>query len=505
MDKFPGFNGQINKRAWTEVVQIPERIYSIDGKRIVAVDLDRMAVPSDDRGKIHIQLNEKLASFSSMTRMTASYVLLESLNGKRKTSSVARWLNELSLFARSVSEEMNGQKISVITLKMYLWYCSQKKASQQKLLRSTLLRWIDEEAPGIHPELVAHLRTTPPPKPRGMIEVQNAEPSERPFSMDQVRDLINNIEELYLLGDFDAQTNLLWRMMISEALRPSQMALLQFGDVKVERGVDGRLVAVHLNVPIVKQSGVPARDYQQWHRLSPSVSQAVVDHLEFARSIFGSEVPSKWSLFCVRCEPDRKTKIIKKTSIGMHHVISTSRRKIALLNDTLDITDLFNRRFKHTKLTHLAAAGAPLDVLAYAGYQTSTISLTRYVNLTEEAFVAFEKRLEPSYQQIENAFRGKVIERDAATHTDPEHRIADPSMEDDVGACSAEPCEVLACLGCYGCPRFEAFTDGPHERVEAMLVAEQARAQTAGMPAETSHLRDHILAAVRRVIQLIKS
>jgi hypothetical protein len=504
VDRFPGFNAQINKNAWSETVQIPERIYSLDGKRFVAVSLDRMCVPSDEHGQWEIRLKEKLATFTPMTCLTASYVLLESLNGKRKTSTVRRWLDELSLFSRTVSEAMDGQRISVITLKMYQWYCSSKNASQQKLLRSVLLRWIDEETPGVHPELVNHLKTTAAPKPRGMIEVQNAVPAERPFSMSQVRTLIDNIEQLYVSGDFDAQTRLLWRMMISEALRPTQMSLLQVGDVKVERDVDGKLVAVHLNVPMVKQSGVAARDYQQSHRLSPAVSQALVEHLEFANAVHGSELPKTWPLFCVRLSGDRKTPTTKRTSVGIHHVIQGSRKKIASLNDDFDSTDLFNRRFKHTKLTHLAASGAPLDVLAYAGFQTSTISLTRYVNLTEEAFVAFEKRLEPAYQQIEAAFRGKLIERNEATHADPEHRIADPSMEDDVGACGADPCEVLACFGCYTCPRFEAFTDGPHERVAATLLAEQARGLASGMPAETLLLREHILSAVRRVIQLIE-
>ena len=77
-------------------------------------------------------------------------------------------------------------------------------------------------------------------------------------------------------------------------------------------------------------------------------------------------------------------------------------------------------------------------------------------------------------------------------------------MADDVGACGAAPCDVLACFGCYGCPRYEAFVDGHHERVEAILVAEQERAKLAGMPPETIHLRDRTLAQVRHVIRLIK-
>jgi integrase len=502
VEKFPGFDDALDPKVFTKVVQIPERIYSLDGKRLVPVNLVCMPVPSDAQGTTNFRFDEKLSSFSAMTRRSAEYVLLEALNGKRKTSTCIRWLSELSLFSRTVSESM-GAQINVITLKMYLWYTSQKNASQEKLLRGVLLRWMREEAPGIKAELATHLRTTAPRKPRGMIEVQNAVPGERPFSMEQVQGLLKDIDDLYLSREFTPQDNLLWRLMISEALRPAQMSLLQIHDIKIDRDANERLLAVRMNVPLVKQAGVPARDYMREHRLSLSLSQAVVDHLEFAESVHGGPLPRTWAVFGVRLAAGNKKLISQRKSIGMQHLIGRTKSKISSRNDALEDTDLFNRRFKHTKLTHLAAAGAPLEVLAYAGFQTSTISLSRYVNLTEEAFAGYEAKLESTYQHIENAFRGNVIERSEATHPDTEHRIAAPTMDDDVGSCSAEPCEVLACLGCYGCPRFEAFKDGPHDRVEAMLVAEQERARAAGMPSETIHLRSPTLAAVRRVIQIV--
>lgn len=504
MDKFPGFNGQIDKKAWAELVQIPVQIYSLDGKRFIPVNLVQMTVPSDERGNCTINLNAKLASFSAMTRTAAIFVLLQALDGQRKTSTVTRWISELSLFSRTISEVLDSQLIKVITLNMYLWYCSKKNPSQEKLLRSVLLWWIKEGAPGVHQELITHLKITAPRKPRGMIEVQNAVPSERPLTMQQVHGLLEDIAELYLSSKFNPQENLLWRLMISEALRPSQMRLMQFKDINVLRDVDSRLVAVRLNVAMVKQAGVPARDFMRWHRLSSAVSQAVVEHLEFVDQIHGCRPPETWAVFCVRKPPTGQKFRLEGTSVELHNLIATTRDYIASMNDDFGSLDLFNRRFKHTKLTHLAAAGAPMEVLAFAAFQTSTISLQRYVSLTEEAYVSYERRLDASNQLIENAFRGRVILRTAATHSDPEHRIIEPSMEDDVGACGAEPCDVLACFGCYGCHRFEAFVDGPHERVEAILVSEQERAKAAGMPQETIYLRDRTLAQVRHVIQLIK-
>jgi hypothetical protein len=504
VDKFPGFDGQIDRKIWTETVQIPEQVYSVDGKRFIHVNLDRMTVPSDERGECTFYLNEKMASFSAMTRASANFIVLQALDGKRKTSTVARWANELSLFSRTVSEALNGQLISVITLNMYLWYCSKKNASQEKLLRSTLLWWIEEGAPGIHQELVAHLGITPPPKPRGMIEVQNAVPSERPLSMQQTHGLLEDVAQLYLSGRFNPQENLLWRLMLSEAMRPSQMRLMRFEDIDVIRDEDGRLIGVRLHVALVKQSGLSARDYMRWYEASASVSQAIVDHLKFVEQLLGHKPPGAWEVFCVRKSTDRRMLKVERDSLDIQYLIAKTREHIASINVDFEDIDLFNRRFKHTKLTHLAASGAPLEVLAYAAYQTSTISLQRYVNLTEEAYLGFERQLDQSNELIENAFRGKVIQRSEATHADPEHRVTDPTMEDDVGSCSVEPCDVLACFGCYGCHRFEAFVDGPHERVEAILVAEQTRAMLAGMPQETIHLRDRMLAQVRHVIRLIK-
>lgn len=505
MNNFPGFDGAINMRKWTEVVHIPDRIYSIDGKRFVSVDLDSMAVPSDERGETVLKLTEKLASFSRLTRLSAIFVLLEALDGKRKTSTVYRWLSELSLFARTVSAAMNEQRISIITLKMYLWYCSKKQASQEKLLRSALLRWIDEDAPGLHPELIAHIKSTSPRQARGMIEVQNAVPSERPFSMNQVGELLESIDELFQSGEFDPQDNLLWRLMISEALRPSQMALLQLGDVAIDRNGDGRPVAVRLWVPLVKQSGVAARDYMREHRLSPSVGQAMSDHLDYVEAVCGRTLPARTPIFCVVKNARREARIVDRARIHIHHIINHTRRKITTLNDNYQSTDLFNRRFKHTKLTQLAAAGAPLEVLAFAGFQTSTVSLQRYVNLSEEAFGEYELLLDPANQAIENAFRGKVIKRGQASFSDSEHRIVDATLKDALGACSVEPCGILACLGCYVCSKFEAFEDGPHASVEEMLIAQRERAVDGGLPSKTVQMRDRLISAVQQVIRLSKS
>ncbi|WP_147455648.1 hypothetical protein [Acidovorax sp. 100] len=501
--KFPGYQKPLDPERLRRIADVPLRVYSIDGKTFVQVDLDSMSVPSDEVGSVGMDFRKSFACFSQETRLALTASLLDALDGKRKSSTVRRWLGELSLFGRTISSELSGRRISTITQKMYVWYTSQKQASQIKLLRSALLHMIDIDAPGLENELVDHLKHVAPPKPRSTIEIQNSEPTERPFSMREVQSMLSVLSQLYLSGKFDPQTHLAWRLLISEAMRPSQMRLLKFGDFKLVRDEQGRLQSVLVNVPMVKQAGTSARDYTTAHRLSSALAVAIGDHFDFVSSILGNPPPSDWSLFSVRKGYGSAYELEAK-SLNVSNLIKSSRKDLAdQMSRGYSPDDFFARRFKHTKLTHLSQKGASKEMLAYAGFQTSTISLGHYVNLTDEAFELYEEQLESAHTLIADAFSGKIVSKDQSTYRDVEHEISDLRLDAPVGACGREPCEALACLACYGCPRFEAFDDGPHRQVEALLVEEQTRARTAGLNESAVNLRSNILVAVRTVIKLI--
>lgn len=502
--KFPGFDAPIDQKLWRKTVQIPDRIFSIDGQKSVSVNLDSMDIPSDESGQAKIRFLEKLGALSEQTRLSAASILIHALDGRRKTSTVLRWLSELSLFSRSVSELLNDSKVRTITTGMYDWYAGIKGASQTKLLRSLLLYWSSTGAPGIQPELIVHLNSTSPKAPRGMIEVQNDVPAERPFSKSQIHSLLKAIQHLYITREFNSQENLLWRAMVSEALRPTQLRLLQFGDFRIDKNNNSSVTGVHMTAPMVKQAATAARSYMTEHRLSHALAQAYLDHLESVAEILGRQPPKSWPVFCLRrSNSANQSPSTSQNGISINNLIKKTRTKIVKIAGEFDETDLFSRRLKHTKLTNLAAAGASDEVLAHAGYQTSTISLRRYVNLTDEAFASLEEMLEDSHQAIADAFSGRVIDPDDATFADPEHLVMDLTLEDPVGACGADPCGVLACLGCYVCHKFKAFRDGPHDRVEAAVLARREKAREAGTSPEAIEMNGRILAGIRHVIRII--
>jgi len=291
---------------------------------------------------------------------------------------------------------------------------------------------------------------------------------------------------------------------VSEAMRPTQMELLQVADVTIERDANGEVCGALVNAPIVKQAGTPARDYMMECRLSESVSKAMADQLDFLASVYGSPPPPDWAIFCVRRRQDGVGYRMEKGAINIANQISRTRILIASASAALEADELFTRRFKHTKLTHLAMLGAPLDVLARAGFQSTTISLRRYVNLTEEAFEVYERQMSGAHEGIFQSFRGKIVPREMTTNPEPENRIVDPLMNDDVGACSGHLCNVLTPIGCYVCPRFEAFEDGPHHLVEHVLVQRRDRAIRLNLPMESIERDDDLLVAVRQVITSIR-
>lgn len=452
-----------------------------------------------------LRFRESLACFAPDTLVSIASVLLDGLDGKKKSSTIKRWLNEVSLFGRTVAKELQGRKISTITLSMYMWYTSQKNASQVKLLRSPLLQLMKIDAPCLAKELITCLQVVPPPKARATTEIQNTEQDERPFSIVQVQLILAALSRLYLSGTFNPQTYLIWRLLISEGMRPSQMCLLRVGDLQIVRDEHGRVQSVLVTVPLVKQAGTSARDYKRLYRLSNALAVAMVDHLDFMKKINGISPSEDFALFCVRKANgfEKEDYRVSPTHISIQNVLNTTRIELAACLDGFYPTDLFSRRFKHTKLTHLAQTGASIEALAYAGYQTSTVSLGHYVNLTDEWFELYEEQLESTHALVVEAFEGKLVKKGQSKYSDIEHEITDLRIDSPVGACSREPCEALACLACYGCPRFEAFEDGPHRQIEAILLEEQAKAVAAGLSERAINLRANILAAVRTVIKLI--
>ncbi|MGJ9420566.1 hypothetical protein ACHAC9_22840 [Massilia sp. CMS3.1] len=481
---------------------LPKKIRLIDSKNFVNVDLDEMLLEGD-AGRRNLRLRESSRYLAEKIAFVYWCVILNALNGKRKVSTVIRWVDEFTRFTKFLAG-INSSPIEHISLGMFNKYSQDKNPSQIKLLRSLIKFWLKRKELGISQCLSDYISTSRSPKPRDTLEIQNSDIQERPFSVSTTRTILARLNNLYINSHFNAQDHLLWRLIISEAMRPTQLRLLIVGDIidLEKRKIDN--ARVEINVPIIKQAGTSGRDYMLSTRLSEAVSRALIDHILHLEKIIGGPLLGTLPLFCLTKSSGRKT-IIAKRSISIVDRIAATRTLISEGIDDLDDDDLFTRRFKHTKLTHLAIQGAPVEVLARAGFQTSITSLRHYTNLSDEAFADYEEKMESEHDFIADAFQGKIIDRDAATHPDSEHVIFDPNLDEGLGSCGDDPCDVFAPIGCYDCARFEAFRDGPHHVVLNFLQNRKNVAIKMRLPAASVSRDDHVISIVEGLMARIKN
>lgn len=476
---------------------LPTHIRVIDENRLVPVDFDLMSLFAAS-GPAYIHLRK---AGTGLTRATAELfyaTALDALNGRRKVSTVARWISTFSLFLRMIRAQTTSD-ICTLNLAMFLWATSGWGPSQEKLLRSLLKFWIKRRYPGIAADLKTYIKTSKSPKPATTTEIQAQKDWERPFTIARVRQILSSIESLYIEHKFDPQDNLLWRLIVTEALRPSQMRLLQVGDVRQVE--EGGWAGVELRVPLVKLHGSPSRSHMVATMVTESVARALHDHLVYLKGIYGCDLPPSQPLLSVQRHGGLK---VLPKGIGISPLIKRTRALIAKNTEDLVDADLFCRRFKHTKLTQLAILGAPLEVLARSAFQTTLGSVKYYVNFNEEALADYEAKMGPRHDALESAFRGEVVKLGTQTVGSSSNLVLDESMTKSVGACASVPCGVLAPVGCYVCPRFEAFEDGPHDLVLNSLEEDRSRAEQSGLPIETIMRDDNLIAAVRQVIALVE-
>lgn len=479
---------------------LPTHVRAIESGRLVAINLDEMTLRTES-GEQGLRLKKAVPGLAVATGGIFFACVTDALNGKRKSSTVIRWVSRFSRFLNAIAPLVD-RPILTITLSMFLYETKNDAASHEKLLRSFLKFWIRQGYPGISKDLKNHLTISKSPKPRSTFEIQAGSVQERPFSSQQVREIISAVEDLYIRRDFSPQDYLLWRLIVSEAMRPSQLHLLRVEDVHVIRSPSGELLRVEMDVPVVKQKATSARKFMMRCQLSSAVVPAILAQIEYLQSVERTSLSASTPIFSVlriRGEPLS----ISKRGIGITGLIVRTRSRIATYtNELLDI-DLFTRRFKHTKLTHLAMIGAPLAALARAGFQTSTISLRHYVNLSSEAFDAYELKADAYHSRIASSFKGEIVDHDWVLSHSVENLILSSSMSGEVGGCSTKPCGVLAPVGCYTCTRFRPFKDGPHQEVLDELLLKRSRAVELQLPLETVQRDDSLIAAVQIVIDKI--
>ena len=187
-------------------------------------------------------------------------------------------------------------------------------------------------------------------------------------------------------------------------------------------------------------------------------------------------------------------------------VISKFNLISARTEEKLNIT---STRFRRTIGTRAAIEGHGELIIAEILDHSDTQNVGVYVQSLPEIIEKIDRAIATYMAPIAQAFAGKLV-KDKSTairHDDPSADIIDPKIDPSykaMGKCGTYAfCALSAPLACYTCSSFQAWVDGPHEKLLRYLLNERER-----LLKTTDHriasINDKTILAIAQIVQECK-
>ncbi len=296
--------------------------------------------------------------------------------------------------------------------------------------------------------------------------VMTRDPERGPFS-DQEHWLIR-------LSLKEGKGSLLDRVCIGLLLelgsRPLQLILLEEQDFRVTNGF------YSLNVPRVKQQTVGPH-VRKRRRISEQLGQSILSLIKENHEKFGDYGPEMPILCGYRSKTSEEVKTLNLEKIphmtrdSFKNMVVAFARKAGILSPhTGKILNLFPYRFRYTFGTRHAEQGTPKTIIAELLDHDTEVSANVYIKSTNNMVDRLNTALgnNPDYTSVISRFLGQVTLRsgDQAPHTIINGTTPTLKNLGGIGACGADfLCKLMPPLSCYICPKFQAWTDGPHKEM----------------------------------------
>jgi integrase len=332
-------------------------------------------------------------------------------------------------------------------------------------------RWCsNQKIPGFSKEIAERLYRLKVPTNAKGVKVMSRDPERGPFSDQEhwlLRQAVKNGRGSFL-------TRVCVMLLLELGARPIQLVLLTIADFKVTLGSDGTQKFYALDVPRVKQRTV-GKLAKKRRRISHELGQVLEDLVRKNQLKHGdsdSEMP-------ILCRPIPATEGVRKRNRHplqlprdsfQKRVVSFASEANIISPRTGKLLNTYPIRFRYTFATRHANQGTPATVLSELMDHSNLASIRIYTKSTSN----FVERLNVAlgtndqYTSIIGRFLGEISS--SAENRDP-HRIINgttPTLKNlgGIGACGADfLCKLMPPLSCYICPKFQAWSDGPHEQM----------------------------------------
>lgn len=376
-------------------------------------------------------------------------------------------------------------------------------------------KWGSLGAPGITDDAVRFIKTIRLKGNRKGVAVLTMDPLEGPLT-DMERSAVQAaLNENYAMGKIALDDYILAWLALLLGQRPIQYAMLKVGDVEEVVKSDGTREYV-LKIPRAKQQSDKTRRHQLKERLiTPSIGKLLLIHADIVKEQLKekfSEDPLQAPLF-----PQRLHTKSVRPAFHFHatpgEIGSRIRKILSGLNVYSERTGrtvkTTAKRLRHTIATVAAREGHGELIIAELLDHSDTQNVGVYVKATPEIVERIDHAIALHMAPLAKAFVGNFIcdESEAARGDDPTSRIVDPRFDEKMrpmGSCGRSgACEFWAPIACYTCKSFQAWVDGPHEKVLLYLLAERER-QIRDVDARIASINDRTILAVAAVVRHIR-
>lgn len=264
-------------------------------------------------------------------------------------------------------------------------------------------------------------------------------------------------------------------LLLELGARPTQLVQLEEQDFIVQMSPSEQPFYA-LSVPRAKQRNVGEAEKKR-RRISQELGRLIEKLIEVNHFKFGDQ-GSQMPLLCIRNRRNKKLTNELKVRYALHLKVVGFAQRVrtypASLNlispRTGNIIKLSSRRLRYTYFTMLAEQGTSTMHLAELADHSNDKSITIYVSSTSSVVDRLNAALgkDTHYANTIKRFLGDVVESISNKSVSTVIFGSTSTLINlgGIGVCGANfLCKLYPPLSCYLCPKFQAWTDGPHEKL----------------------------------------
>ncbi|MFC0349853.1 site-specific integrase [Undibacterium danionis] len=427
---------------------------------------------------------------------------------------LATHFSNIKRFLRFVSESHNEiEEILVQDLMNYRASLSFRDEWYLGAVVSCFKKWYELKIPGVSKDAILFLDQI---RLRGSVKgeaILTMDANNGPFTNIEVKAIRDALNDAYANGSVSLEDFVLVYLFILLGQRSRQFALLKVCDLFVCEVEAGRLEYV-LRIPRVKQGAADCRADFTDRVITSDFGELLYQYANLTREGFVKllEDPRQAPLF-----PTHRSNLNQPPQFKYHKTSKVLAQSVTKTLDRLKVwsertgqqLNITTTRFRRTIGTRAAKEGHGELIIAELLDHTDTQSVGVYVRATPEIIERIDEAISLKLAPLARAFKGTLInnERDALRGNDPSSRIVDPRFNEDfkpMGNCGRHgSCHFHVPIACYTCKSFQAWSDGPHEKVLTYLVEERER-QLKSTDERIASINDRTILAVAQVVRLCR-